>query len=115
MFIEFTLDSLKLETGWEYNLNAIKDIKGTEAFLAMDDDNKGCQIEPYDNCTTRRYVERVVRKCGCLPLREAFKKETLDRGQSSCKSPPPFNLPKVPIKVILNLGLVIPLIQAFSF
>ena len=64
----FNVDSLKLETGWEYNLNAVKDIKGTKDFLAMDDDRKGCQIEPNENCTTRRYVDRIIGKCGCLPI-----------------------------------------------
>ena len=61
-------DSLKLSPGWEYNLNAIKNIVGTEDFLNLPDSSKNCQTETYDNCTTRSYVDRVIRKCGCLPL-----------------------------------------------
>ena len=61
-------DSLKLSPEWEYNLNVIKHITGTDDFLNLDDSAKGCQMEPYDSCTTRSYVERVIGKCGCLPL-----------------------------------------------
>ena len=57
-----------LTPGWEYNLNVVKNIKGTADFLNLDDSVKDCQLEPYDNCTTRSYVERVTQKCGCLPL-----------------------------------------------
>ena len=55
-----------LTPGWKYNLNAVKEIKVTDDFLARAD--KGCGIEPRENCTTRNYLEKVVNKCGCLPL-----------------------------------------------
>ena len=57
-----------LNPGWKYNLNVIKNIIGTEAFHNLDDSVKRCQSDPQDNCTTRSYVERVIEKCGCLPL-----------------------------------------------
>ena len=57
-----------LHPGWKYNLNDIKHIVGTDNFLNLADSKKDCQLEPYDNCTTRSYVERVTKKCGCLPL-----------------------------------------------
>ena len=57
-----------LTPGWKYKLNALKQIKGTEGFLYLADSIKYCQLEPQDNCTTRSYVDRVTRKCGCLPL-----------------------------------------------
>ena len=60
-----------LKPGWKYNLNVIKLINGTKNYLAKPD--KDCQLESRDNCTTRSYVERVSRKCGCLPIREGFK------------------------------------------
>ena len=56
--------------GWKYNLNAVKDIRVTEDFYKLD--NIGCSVEPYDNCTTRIYVERVISKCGCLPFSMQF-------------------------------------------
>ena len=62
------LDSLRLPPGWEYNLNVIKHIHGAEDFLNLKDSVKDCQIDTIDNCTTRSYVDRVRRKCGCLPI-----------------------------------------------
>ena len=47
-----TIDSLRLDPGWTYNLNSIKMIKGTQDFLNLADATKNCQIEHYDNCTT---------------------------------------------------------------
>ena len=57
-----------LTPGWKYNLNVVKNIKGTKSFLDLSDSVKDCQTEPYNNCTTRSYVERVTQECGCLPL-----------------------------------------------
>ena len=54
--------------GFKYNLNVIKNIKGSDSFLNLPDSAKDCQLESQDNCTTRSYVERVSEKCGCLPL-----------------------------------------------
>ena len=53
----------------EYNLNVLKDIKVTESFLGLDKDVRGCQNdEPYDNCTTRHYLDTILNNCGCLPF-----------------------------------------------
>ena len=60
------LDSPILRPGWKYNLNVIKDIKATTDFLSMED--KGCSIQPYDNCTTRIYVQNIIEECGGLPF-----------------------------------------------
>ena len=62
-------DPLMLTPGWNYNLNVVKNIRGTEGFLALPDSVKDCQLEPYDNCTTRSYVDRVIQNCNCLPLK----------------------------------------------
>ena len=58
-----------LTPGWKYNLNVVKNIKGTEDFFSLPDSVKDCQLEPYDNCTTRSYIGRVVQSCNCLPLK----------------------------------------------
>ena len=52
-----------------YNLNILKDVEVTDSFLGLDENVRQCQdIEPYDNCTTRHYIENVRKNCGCLPL-----------------------------------------------
>ena len=50
-----------------YTLWDLKQMAGTDNFLAMPDDVKNCQIEPKEECRSRRYVEEVQSKCGCIP------------------------------------------------
>ena len=57
-----------LSPGWRYKLNVVKEIKGTKEFLSLSNTVKDCQIETNSICTTRSYVNRIVEKCGCLPL-----------------------------------------------
>ena len=61
-------DSLTLTPGWEYNLNSIKKIEVTDDFMNLADSTKKCRAESIDNCTTRTYVDRVIKECECLPL-----------------------------------------------
>ena len=54
----------------KYNLNAIKEVKVTESYLGLDMDIKECQNdEALDECRTRHYVDSILDKCGCLPLK----------------------------------------------
>ena len=49
-----------------YNLNTLKEIKVTDSFNGLDKDVRGCQNEePFQNCTTRRYMDTIIEKCGC--------------------------------------------------
>ena len=50
-----------------YTLQVLKKMTGTDNFLAMPDDLKKCQIEQKEECRSRRYVEEVKSRCGCLP------------------------------------------------
>ena len=79
-----------LTPGWKYNLNVVKNIKGTKDFLDLADSVKDCQLEPYDNCTTRNYVDRVMQSCNCMPLKmRTGENEKVQRLQKS--SYPSFN------------------------
>ena len=52
-----------------YNLNSLKEIQVTDSYLELDEDVRGCQTtKPYYNCTTRIYFDKMLQKCGCLPL-----------------------------------------------
>jgi hypothetical protein len=46
----------------------LKKITGTDNYLALPDEAKGCQIEPEDKCRSRRLKER----CGCVPWALSF-------------------------------------------
>ena len=53
----------------EYNINDLKEIEVTDSYLGLDQDERGCQNEePFDNCTTRKYIDAFREDCGCLPL-----------------------------------------------
>ena len=49
-----------------YTLKNLKQMAGTDNFLAMPDDFKKCQKEAKEDCRSRRYVQEVQNKCGCL-------------------------------------------------
>ena len=50
-----------------YALSVLKKMTGTTGFLEMPDDVKGCQVEIYEECNTRKYLERVGEECKCVP------------------------------------------------
>ena len=53
----------------QFNLNIVKEIKVTDAFLQLPGRIRGCQNEtPYSECITRLYMENAKRECGCLPI-----------------------------------------------
>ena len=60
---------MKLTGEGEYNLNELKVIEVTDSFLAMDQEDRKCQSnEPILNCTTKKYMEELVKQCRCLPF-----------------------------------------------
>ena len=63
------LEPLKLIGDGEYNINILTDIKVTESYLGLDRNVRKCQNEePFFNCTTRKYIDSLLRECGCLPF-----------------------------------------------
>ena len=72
---------LSLDGFYEFNLNVMKEMKITEAFLGLDMELQNCELETsYDNCTTLSILERLKEKCDCLPF-------TLRRdGEPLCKT-----------------------------
>ena len=63
----------------EYNMNVLKEIKVTYSFLGLDEDTKGCQNEEtLHNCTTRLYIDSILKECGCLPLNIASVKKVCE-------------------------------------
>ena len=62
-------EPLKLQGEGEYNLDVVKEVKVTDSFLGMDEEERGCQNkEDYQSCTTRHYIDQVKKTCKCLPL-----------------------------------------------
>ena len=65
----YILESVVLVGEGEYNLNVVKEIEVTESYMGLDQDVRGCQNkEPYDDCTTKIYMDTIIGECGCLPF-----------------------------------------------
>ena len=57
-------------TGYEagtYNMYGLKKMTGTPSFLELPEDIKQCNIEPFEDCHARNYIEVVQKKCDCVP------------------------------------------------
>ena len=50
-----------------YALSALKMMTGTDSFLGLPDESKGCQIEAYNECQTKGYMAEVKKQCACVP------------------------------------------------
>ena len=53
-------------------LSALKVVTGSESFLALSEDKKGCGNEEFEACQTRRYLLAVEQHCGCVPWLATF-------------------------------------------
>ena len=63
------LDPVGLFGEGQYNLLSLKEISVTDSFLGLDREIINCQnIEAYDECRTRHYVDKLRQECGCLPI-----------------------------------------------
>ena len=62
----------------EYNVNVLKEIKVSESYLGMDQDVTECQNEEsFCNCATRKFMDTLIEKCGCLPINIRISNEVL--------------------------------------
>ena len=67
----FDLEPVKLSGEGEYNLDVIKEIRLTESYHELEKDIKGCEDKidkPFDNSTTKNYINTLVEECRCLPF-----------------------------------------------
>ena len=52
-----------------YAISVVKEIKVTYEYLGMDENVRNCQsIEPFENCTSKLYMDTVKEKCNCIPF-----------------------------------------------
>ena len=62
-------ETIKFIGEGQYNLNALKEIMVTNDFLGLNQDERKCQNEePLTNCTTKQYLDTLLRECGCFPV-----------------------------------------------
>ena len=64
------IGTLAAYTGYgpgDYMMSSLKEITGTDRFLAKPDDEKDCTIEKFENCQMRKAAEQN-RACSCKPF-----------------------------------------------
>ena len=69
------IEPLKLSVDMEHYLNVIKEISVTDSFLSLNEHMKGCQEEPTDECTNRKYKTTILNQCNCLPFQLRWNEE----------------------------------------
>ena len=50
-----------------YALSAPKRMTGSDSFLALPAEENKCQMESFEDCQAKKYVEEVQARCGCVP------------------------------------------------
>ena len=80
---------MKLTVGKEYNLNNIKQISVTDDFLTLDEEVTKCQNkESYMDCTTKVYIDTLLKDCQCLPLaiRQQYNQVLIELSSLHCSA-----------------------------
>ena len=55
--------------GGIYSISAVKEIKVTDGFHSLTEEQKQCQIlETYEDCMTQQLWDRMNKNCGCIPF-----------------------------------------------
>ena len=52
----------------KYYMSALKKMTGTDAFMALTDFEKKCQLELYEDCKNKQIFATLERECKCVPL-----------------------------------------------
>ena len=53
-----------------YGLTSLQEVKVTADFLQLDMKYRNCQNkESFEDCTSRKYLEKVQQECNCIPYR----------------------------------------------
>ena len=50
-----------------FAMSALKSMTGSQNFMNLPDDTKKCQVESYESCNVKGYLEAVKEQCGCVP------------------------------------------------
>lgn len=61
-----TLSPFTSNRNGSYAMSSLKKMTGTTDFLKMPDAIKKCNVEPFANCNTKNYFEKIRNKCKCV-------------------------------------------------
>ena len=61
-------EPLKLSLDYIHNINVMEEILAKDSILTLDKEVRGCQKNPQDVCTNKKFTEALRTKCQCLPF-----------------------------------------------
>ena len=62
-----TLSGFNDFSAGSYAMSALKLMTGTDNFKNLPFEKRKCQIENFETCHVKKYIEQVVEKCDCVP------------------------------------------------
>ena len=62
-----TLSSFSSPRAGSYAMSALKKMTVTESFLKQTNEKKKCMIETLEDCQAKSHINKVQKKCGCVP------------------------------------------------
>ena len=62
-----TLDGFSDIKDGSYRMINVKKLVGTDSFMAMSDEDRGCQEKTLQDCSAQFFLERIKQSCGCVP------------------------------------------------
>ena len=71
-----TLSGFSGSSAGSYAMASLKQMTGTTGFMSLPDDQKRCQIEPFEDCRRSKLVGQLQETCECIPWAIARYKNT---------------------------------------
>ena len=68
-FMQHPVEPVRVFGGATLSISEVKVMEVTEDYLGLDESVRKCQNrEPFENCTTRQYLDSVKSLCNCVPF-----------------------------------------------
>ena len=62
-----TLDGFSDMKDGSYRMINVKKLVGTDSFMALPDEDRGCQEKTLHDCSAQLFLERIKQSCECVP------------------------------------------------
>ena len=66
-FFIHTLSHFNGTRSGSYVLDSLKRMTGTKQFLGLTNEMKECQVEDFEKCEQRIFLEKATQECNCIP------------------------------------------------
>ena len=61
-----TLSPFTSNRSGSYAMSSLKKMTGSDGFLKMPDVDKKCNVEHFEECNTKKYLEQIRNRCKCV-------------------------------------------------